>query len=28
VLSVLLWPLLKRLGDEAAKGMSEALARL
>jgi uncharacterized protein YndB with AHSA1/START domain len=28
VLSVLLWPLLKRLGDEAAKGMTEALARL
>ncbi len=28
VLAVLLWPLLKRLGDEAAQGMTEALGRL
>ena len=28
VLSVVMWPFFKKLGDEAEKGMSEALARL
>ena len=28
VLSVVMWPFFKKLGDEAEKGMTEALARL
>jgi carbon monoxide dehydrogenase subunit G len=28
VLSVLMWPLLKKLGDDAERGLREALARL
>jgi carbon monoxide dehydrogenase subunit G len=28
VLSVVMWPFFKKLGDEAEKGMSEALSRL